>query len=321
MPIIKRKCREDGFAIIGNELLQSEDLTYEAKGLLVELLSRPEDWRLVKSQLLRQHTGKDRLTRILGELQTAGFVKIEVARASDGKISDRYWVVASEPLFASEKPNDGKPCVGQSTTKANPPLQIKTATKKEDTKKDISISSSKPPKGPLTGFDSFWQAYPRKVGKGAARKAWAKVDISNGQLGMILAAVERQKTCEQWQEARYIPHPATWLNQQRWEDEPDPPSSVKKYDKEGYDEDGFDVNGVSRYGTRATPVSVLFARTQEAGSYPGWTLARWEKATAEFRRRKEALGLKLADKYGMTPDEIEVEVTAIDQEIRQAAPA
>ena len=61
-------------------------------------------------------------------------------------------------------------------------------------------------------FERFWQAYPRKVAKQAARRALARV----------LQALEQQKTETQWQRenGRYIPHPVTWLNQGRWEDEP-----------------------------------------------------------------------------------------------------
>jgi hypothetical protein len=67
-------------------------------------------------------------------------------------------------------------------------------------------------------FDVFWAAYPRKAGKGDARKAFAKV---RADLGTLLSAIEAQKASQQWQreDGRYIPNPATWLNQCRWEDE------------------------------------------------------------------------------------------------------
>lgn len=67
-------------------------------------------------------------------------------------------------------------------------------------------------------FDVFWEAYPRKVGKGDARKAFSKV---KADLKTLLSAVDRQKNSVQWQRdgGRYIPNPATWLNQGRWEDE------------------------------------------------------------------------------------------------------
>jgi hypothetical protein len=67
-------------------------------------------------------------------------------------------------------------------------------------------------------FDRFWKAYPKKVGKDAARKAFAKV---KAPVDVLLSAVEAQKRSRQWlkDSGQYIPNPATWLNQGRWEDE------------------------------------------------------------------------------------------------------
>jgi hypothetical protein len=69
-------------------------------------------------------------------------------------------------------------------------------------------------------FNRFWQAYPRKVAKPIAAKAWDKAGLTEFDLPAILAAVERGKASPQWQKDRgeFIPHPSTWLNQRRWED-------------------------------------------------------------------------------------------------------
>lgn len=82
--------------------------------------------------------------------------------------------------------------------------------------------------GGLDGFAEFWAAYPKKIGKGAAEKAFFKAGI-NGHLPDILKAIERARATEQWQKDRgqFIPHPATWLNQRRWEDEPPLPADLK----------------------------------------------------------------------------------------------
>lgn len=77
---------------------------------------------------------------------------------------------------------------------------------------------------PLQGtseFDEFWKVYPRKIGKEAARKAWEKAK-GKPAVGDILVAIEQQKQSEQWKKdgGQFIPHPATWLNQGRWADEP-----------------------------------------------------------------------------------------------------
>lgn len=68
------------------------------------------------------------------------------------------------------------------------------------------------------GFTEFWQAYPRKVGKGAAEKAWAKL---NPDLRTVLSALAWQSRQDGWtkDQGAFIPHPATYLNQRRWDDE------------------------------------------------------------------------------------------------------
>lgn len=71
------------------------------------------------------------------------------------------------------------------------------------------------------GFAEFWEIYPHKVGKQAARKAWAKIKVTAELLATILAAVEAQKLGQAWrrEDGEFIPHPATWLNGGRWLDE------------------------------------------------------------------------------------------------------
>jgi hypothetical protein len=68
------------------------------------------------------------------------------------------------------------------------------------------------------GFDEFWLAYPRKIGKAAAERAW---DRHKPPLEDVLKAIEVQKASDQWQknDGQFIPHPTTWLNQGRWEDD------------------------------------------------------------------------------------------------------
>lgn len=72
-------------------------------------------------------------------------------------------------------------------------------------------------------FNQFWSAYPRKVGKGAAEKSWSKIKMDDALFKTVLDAVESQKKSNQWKRdnGQYIPHPSTWLNQKRWEDELD----------------------------------------------------------------------------------------------------
>lgn len=70
------------------------------------------------------------------------------------------------------------------------------------------------------GFDAFWSAYPRKVSKPQAIKAWRKLSPDTQALTAILAGLERDRRSDQWRRdgGQFIPHPATWLNNRRWED-------------------------------------------------------------------------------------------------------
>lgn len=71
------------------------------------------------------------------------------------------------------------------------------------------------------GFEEFWNKYPRKVAKPQALKAFLKISPSTELLQLILAGVENQLKTEQWSkdDGKFIPHPATWLNNRQWEDE------------------------------------------------------------------------------------------------------
>ena len=70
-------------------------------------------------------------------------------------------------------------------------------------------------------FENFWQAYPRKKAKDAARKAFDKRRVDDALLADMLGAIATQSHSDEWTKdgGQFIPHPATWLNQGRWQDE------------------------------------------------------------------------------------------------------
>lgn len=70
-------------------------------------------------------------------------------------------------------------------------------------------------------FAEFWAAYPKKVGKQAARNSWKRVKPDAKLHERIMLAVANAKVSEQWNRegGRFVPNPSTWLNQGRWDDE------------------------------------------------------------------------------------------------------
>jgi hypothetical protein len=77
------------------------------------------------------------------------------------------------------------------------------------------------PASPSRLFDQFWDWYPRKVGKPDAVKAYEKAVKKHGEQ-VIIAGVERLRLDPNLPEKSFIPHPATWLNREGWNDEPFP---------------------------------------------------------------------------------------------------
>lgn len=78
-------------------------------------------------------------------------------------------------------------------------------------------------------FVRFWEAYPRHEAKQNAWKSFLKLQPGEELLGVMISWLGAACKSEQWQDKTKIPHPATWLNQRRWEDDPPPmPKPVKK---------------------------------------------------------------------------------------------
>jgi hypothetical protein len=70
-------------------------------------------------------------------------------------------------------------------------------------------------------FLKFYSSYPRKIAKEEAWKAWKKANGNMPPIDDLLLKINEQKKMENWtkDDGKYIPHPATWINQKRWEDE------------------------------------------------------------------------------------------------------
>lgn len=87
----------------------------------------------------------------------------------------------------------------------------KTEQNRTEQNKDIK------PKEKDSQFDIFWSDYPRKTGKGAARTSFAKA-IKKATPDEIISGLLKHEI-QAKTDVQFIPHPATWLNQERWTDE------------------------------------------------------------------------------------------------------
>lgn len=119
------------------------------------------------------------------------------------------------------------------------------------------------------GFDSFWKEYPNRVAKQDAVKAWKKLKVDPELLEKIMTGLSRWKASDEWSRdgGRYIPHPASWLNGKRWEDEVKPKADVPRQ--------------------APAPIRVMPANNFEQRDYSGVDddlMAQLARDMAEFKR-------------------------------------
>lgn len=71
-------------------------------------------------------------------------------------------------------------------------------------------------------FEAFWSKYPRKIAKANARKSWRRLVKTSELASKVIWALVAQIRHHEWgkrERLKFVPHAATWLNQERWEDE------------------------------------------------------------------------------------------------------
>lgn len=102
------------------------------------------------------------------------------------------------------------------------PVATQTDATANPNHKPLTINH-KPSNTPSSdGFELVYQAYPKKVGKPAALKAWKAAKVQPDDLPVILGDIATRSQSRDWlkEEGQFIPNPATYLNQRRWEDQP-----------------------------------------------------------------------------------------------------
>jgi hypothetical protein len=146
--------------------------------------------------------------------------------------AERKWTIVTVLNWASYQ--DGW---NESGTKVEHKRNVSGTKTDPNNKKEIEIEKEyenrlvRPTDDPL--FETFWKAYPKKVGKEDARKAWKKIRPGQEFADQILKAVINNRANNpQWQRegGRFIPNPSTWLNQGRWQDEFMEEKDVRNYD-------------------------------------------------------------------------------------------
>ncbi len=108
------------------------------------------------------------------------------------------------------------PSISTSTSYSNSLVGDKEEDCQEEGKEEVTILTPTE-----INFNKFWKEYPKKVAKQEAFKSFKKIKMDNDLFNLILSQLELFKQTKDWNKdnGQFIPYPATWLNQKRWEDE------------------------------------------------------------------------------------------------------
>lgn len=203
---------EGHFTQIPNSWARDERLGYRAKGILLLLMSHQNGWKISLEHLAND--GPDGITAVrtaIAQLQEAGYLKRTTIRNDKNQVEGAEWII-QDPFELVEKSeylaSENLTLENQIENLTLGNLALKKTIYKEDNKKTNNIDS----------FEKFWEIYPRKIGKAAALKAFDKA-IKKADSARIIESLENWVYRGNLPEMQFIPHPTTWLNQERWQDD------------------------------------------------------------------------------------------------------
>lgn len=150
--------------------------------------------------------------------------------------------VWSDCGIPQQREKEGEEGKAKEKVSPTPPYKEKGEREKRqenrETREDVELHNASTGKM----FEEFWSEYPRKVSRKAALRAF-RTAVGDGRLcdsrrealfRDVMRGLRAHKRSSQWNRdgGQYIPHPSTWLNQERWNDEVDCDPSVKSSDSE-----------------------------------------------------------------------------------------
>jgi DNA-binding MarR family transcriptional regulator len=241
MPIIRSKT-ESNYFVMHNATAQDQRLSWEARGMLAYLLSKPEGWKTNLTDLTRQTgAGKDKCRRVLDELISAGYVERIEVRTS-GKFARYDFHVydtaqGAKPATIDAKTADTPEAAKPEAVKPEPanPTLIKNRdiqnTDLENTEESLCAESA--PGGYPEAFENFWlpimsaKAF-HKTPLGNKREAFNEWERHAKQIPpddlraawtAYLAECRRSDTSTK--------HVCRWIKYRGWENDYGPPMSVE----------------------------------------------------------------------------------------------
>ena len=213
------------FTVMSNYHFKDKRLSLKAKGLLSQMLSLPDSWDYTIAGLVA--INKENETAIKGalsELKEFGYLtvtKLTPDKTESGRFEYIYDIY-EQPSRNPQVEKQGIENLPVESLAVENQGQLNTKQLSTNNKiSNINISpSSEVMNNADIWFMNFWNIYPKKVGKANAMKKFKTKCKNEKQYSFIMNALKIQiETTYSKREKKYIPDPATWINQERWNDE------------------------------------------------------------------------------------------------------
>lgn len=219
-------------SVWGDDYYKAEDKTKLLVALAIADSARDDGkaWPGIESLAGKARCSTRRAQEVIREMERDG--KLVVEPRTGPNFTNTYIVRTPQP--SHRQPRNG--CTTTPATvaplKPSHPATERTETLQPDVSDPCNGASArctqtvenrvepKHNRGLCAHFVRFWDVYPRKVGKDRAVRMWKKKKCAE-HIDAIVAAIGWQRDLEQWKkdDGEFIPHPATWLNDGRWNDE------------------------------------------------------------------------------------------------------
>lgn len=98
--ILKKKHRNPGFTIVDNQVICRPELSAKAKGILLYIMSRPDNWDISTADIVaHMKEGQEAVRSGINELRQYGYMKLEYIQAENGQMQGTTWNAADWPAF------------------------------------------------------------------------------------------------------------------------------------------------------------------------------------------------------------------------------
>jgi hypothetical protein len=129
--VIIRSLAKRAYTVISNVPLNDDSLSWEARGLLAWLLSKPDSWKIIVVAIKnRGPAGRDKIERMLSELEKNGYLFRKQRHGKDGRFTYDA-IIYEEPLRRDTKVDGAKNCSAGGVSPADePPLAVQPQAEK-----------------------------------------------------------------------------------------------------------------------------------------------------------------------------------------------